>query len=85
MWISTPGSTLPTEQSVRGKALEVVAVVGNLEETRVLHDRLLIYAQEIGASVIQAYGRRGWLPDAMRRGWKLKARNFVYQRDIEDV
>lgn len=66
----------------RGKALEVIAVVGDINELRILHDRLLIFAAEIGASVIQAFGRKGWLPDAERRGWKVKARSFVYQREL---
>jgi hypothetical protein len=66
----------------RAKVLEILAVVGDLDELRVLHDRLLIFAAEIGASVIQAFGRKGWLPDAERRGWKIKARSFVYQRDM---
>ena len=66
----------------RAKVLEVLIVVGSLEKLRVLHDRLLIFAAEIGASVIQAYGRKGWLPDAERRGWKVKARNYVFQRDM---
>jgi hypothetical protein len=59
-----------------------LAVVGKLEELRTLHDRILIFASEVGAGVIQAYGRRGWLPDAERRGWKIKAKNYVYQRDM---
>jgi hypothetical protein len=54
-----------------------------LDKARVLHDRILVFAAEVGASVIQAYGRAGWMPDAKRHGWKVKARNFVYQRDIE--
>jgi hypothetical protein len=67
----------------RGKALEVIAVVGDINELRVLHDRLLIFAAEVGASVIQAFGRKGWMADAQKRGWKVKARSFVYQREIE--
>ena len=69
-------------QFPRAKVLEIFAVVGNVDELRILHDRLLIFAAEIGASVIQAYGRKGWLADAQRRGWKIKARSFVYQREI---
>jgi hypothetical protein len=65
----------------RAKVLEILAVVGDINELRILHDKLLIFAAEIGASVIQAFGRKGWLPDAERRGWKIKARSFVYQRD----
>jgi hypothetical protein len=67
----------------RGKVLEILAVVGDINELRVLHDRLLIFAAEVGATVIQAFGRKGWMADARRRGWKIKARSFVYQREVE--
>ena len=67
----------------RAKVVEVLAVVGKLDEARILHDRILIFASEVGARVIQAYGRYGWLHDAQRRGWKIIAENYVYQRDIE--
>ena len=67
----------------RCKVVEVLAVVGKLDEARILHDRILIFAAEVGARVIQAYGRQGWLHDAQRRGWKIIAENYVYQRDIE--
>ena len=67
----------------RGRCLEIFAVVGDLEEARELHDRVVDYGFEIGAKVIQAYGRRGWLSDAKQRGWKIKARAFVYQRAVE--
>ena len=66
----------------RGKVLEVIAVVGDINDLRILHDRLLIFATEIGATVIQAFGRKGFLPDAQRRGWRVKARSFVYQREL---
>jgi hypothetical protein len=66
----------------RAKVLEILVALGDLNELRILHDRLLVFATEIGASVVQAYGRKGWFPDAERRGWKLKARNYVYQRDM---
>jgi hypothetical protein len=66
----------------RAKVLEIMVVVGDLDELRILHDRLLTFAAEIGAGVIQTYGRRGWFPDAERRGWKVKAKNFVYQREL---
>jgi hypothetical protein len=67
----------------RAKVVEVLAVVGKIEEARVLHDRILVFAAEVGARVIQAYGRKGWLHDAQRRGWKVMAENYVYQRDID--
>jgi hypothetical protein len=66
----------------RAKVVEVLAVVGKLDEARRLHDRILVFAAEIGAGVIQAYGRSGWMPDAHRRGWKVIAENYVYQKDM---
>jgi hypothetical protein len=66
----------------RAKVVEVLAVVGKLDEARRLHDRILVFAAEIGAGVIQAYGRSGWMPDAQRRGWKVIAENYVYQKDM---
>jgi hypothetical protein len=69
-------------QYPRTKVIEIVAVVGRLDETRILHDRVLAFAEAEGVSIIQAYGRRGWLPDAERRGWKVKAKNYVYQLDL---
>jgi hypothetical protein len=66
----------------RAKVVEVLAVVGKMDEARKLHDRILVFAAEIGAGVIQAYGRSGWLLDAQRRGWKVIAENYVYQREM---
>jgi hypothetical protein len=68
----------------RGRSLEIFAVVGSLDDLRILHDRLVMYAFEIVAKVVTAYGRKGWLNDARRRGWKVKARSFVYQRAVSD-
>ena len=70
-------------QYPRAKVVEVLAVVGRLDEARVLHDRILIFAAETGARVIQAFGRHGWWPNAQRRGWKVIAENFVFAKDVE--
>lgn len=76
-WAVTQIATFP-----RAKVLEIVAVVGKLEELRPLHDRILAYAAEIGAGLVQAYGREGWLKDAKQRGWRVKARSYLYQRSM---
>ena len=60
----------------RAKAVEVLAVVGNIDDARVLHDRVLAFAANEGASVVLAYGRPGWADDARRRGWKVKAKKL---------
>ena len=72
-WMITQIADLP-----RGRVLEVYALVGNLDDCLAMHDRLLDYASEIGATVIQAYGRQGWLKPGRARGWKVKAINYVY-------
>lgn len=64
------------------RVLDIIAVVGGIGDLRVLHDRILEFASHVGVGVIQAYGRRGWLADAEKRGWKVKARSFVYRRDM---
>jgi hypothetical protein len=66
----------------RAKAIEVLAVVGNLDDARVLHDRVLEFAAREGATTIIAYGRPGWADDARRRGWKIKAKNYVFAKDM---
>jgi hypothetical protein len=66
----------------RAKVLEVIVAVGDIDELRELHDNLLRFAVEVGANVVQAHGRRGWIPDATKRGWKVKARSFTYQREM---
>jgi hypothetical protein len=76
-WIVTQVVSFP-----RAKVLEVFAAIGDLDDLRILHDRIIDFAAEIGAGVIRAYGRKGWLPDASRRGWRVKARYYVYQRDM---
>ena len=66
----------------RAKVLEILVALGDLDELRILHDRVLAYAEEIGASVVQAYGRKGWIEDAAKRRWKIKARSFLYQKEM---
>ena len=69
-------------QYPRAKVVEVLAVVGRLDKARVLHDRILVFAAEIGAGIVMAYGRSGWMPDAEKRGWKIKTKNYVYQKEM---
>lgn len=69
-------------QYPRARVLEIIVALGDLAECRVLHDRVLQYARDNGIGVVQAYGRRGWIEDAQSRGWKVKARSFVYQREL---
>ena len=76
-WAITKISQFP-----RAKVVEILAVVGRLDEARVLHDRVLTFAEKEGATLVQAYGRTGWIDDARRRGWKVKAKNYIYHREL---
>jgi hypothetical protein len=66
----------------RGKVIEIIAMLGDGKDMPRLHDRILDFATEIGAGVIQAYGRKGWKPYALKRGWKVKAEAYVFQRTM---
>ena len=76
-WAITQVVTLP-----RLKLLEIFVMLGDVEDMPELHDRILDYANEIGAGLIQAYGRKGWKPHALKRGWTVKAEAFVFQRTM---
>ena len=66
----------------RAKVLDVLAAVGDLDDCRVLHDEALSFAREHDVSLIRAYGRRGWMPDARARGWRPITTNVVYQKEL---
>ena len=66
----------------RARVLDILAAVGDLEACRRLHDRVLQYARDNDISLVQAYGRRGWIGDAVSRGWRVKTTSYLYQRDL---
>jgi hypothetical protein len=76
-WIVTQINAYP-----RGRTLDVVAAVGDLPDCRALHGRVLDFAAEEGIPLVRAYGRKGWLPDAGRHGWRLFTSQNVYLKDL---
>jgi hypothetical protein len=66
----------------RAKVLEIVALAGERDGFEELHERVLAYAQENDIGLISAYGRRGWIKEANRHGWKVKATNYLYHREL---
>ena len=74
-WVVTQIGVFPQK-----RVLEIIAAVGDIDELRILHDKVLNFALEMEIPVIQAYGRLGWVPDALGRGWKVKADSVVLQR-----
>lgn len=66
----------------RARLLEVMVALGDLQQCRILHDRILQYAREHDIGLVQAYGRRGWIEDATSRGWKVRTTSYLYQREL---
>lgn len=66
----------------RARALEILAVIGEHEQFRKLHERILQYARDNDIALMRAYGRRGWLPDAKANGWKVKTASYLFQREL---
>jgi hypothetical protein len=66
----------------RVQMLEIMFAIGDLEECRRLHDRILEFARDHDIPLVQAYGRKGWVKDAFENGWKVKTTSYLYQRDL---
>jgi hypothetical protein len=66
----------------RARVMDVLAVVGDLEACRRLHDRILDYARRNDITFVQAYGRRGWMGEARSHGWKVRTTSYLYQREL---
>jgi len=69
-------------QFPRAKRLHIVAAVGDMGDMPALHDKILTYADSENAGLVSAFGRRGWMPIARELGWRLKAKSYLYQKDI---
>jgi hypothetical protein len=66
----------------RARMIDVLVALGDLEECRRLHDRVLWFARDHDAALVQAYGRRGWIKDAESHGWRVKTTSYLYQRAL---
>lgn len=71
-------------QYPRARTLQLVAMVGDLADVDALHAQILSYADQANCSLLSTYGRLGWLREGSfrRLGWRLKAKNYLYQRDM---
>jgi hypothetical protein len=76
-WIVTQISIFP-----RRRVLDIIAAVGDLGDCRILHGRILAFANEMNVDLVAAYGRRGWARDADRNGWKIKTTSYLYHKDL---
>ena len=76
-WAVTQISIYP-----RRRVLEIVAAVGDLGDCRILHGRILKFANEMNVDLVAAYGRRGWARDADRNGWKVRTISYLYHKEL---
>jgi hypothetical protein len=66
----------------RARQLHVIAVVGDLADTPALNGKVLDFAREIGVGVVTTQGRRGWMATGHALGWKLKAKSFLWMKEL---
>jgi hypothetical protein len=66
----------------RTRLLEILIALGDIDQCRILHDRILQYASDHDIGLVQAYGRRGWFDHPLTYGWKIKTKSFLYQREL---
>ena len=69
-------------QFPRARLLEILIALGDIEQCRTLHSRILQYARDNGIGLVQAYGRRGWFQHPLTEGWKIRTKTFLYQREL---
>ena len=69
-------------QFPRARKLNILAVVGDLPDIEALNDKVLRYAADVNAGLVSAYGRRGWIPKAAELGWRLKAKSYLYHKEM---
>jgi hypothetical protein len=66
----------------RARKLNILAVVGDMADIDKLQTEIIDYADRNNFSLISAVGRRGWMPAAKERGWKLKAKSYLYHKEL---
>jgi hypothetical protein len=76
-WVITEIDCYP-----RARTLHVVAMAGDLEDRDEIERRLVAFAAEANAGLISAHGRMGWLPHARELGWRVKARSYLFQKEL---
>ena len=76
-WAVTQISVYP-----RRRLLEIVAVVGDLGDCRILNEKIVKFANDTGVDLVASYGRRGWVRLGSRLGWKVKTTSYLYHKEL---
>ena len=66
----------------RGKALDWIAAVGDLDDWRAIHDEAVAFAERHDISLIRAHGRRGWAPFIRDHGWRTLTTSQLYVKEL---
>lgn len=66
----------------RARKLHILATVGDMPDIEALERKVVTYARDVNAGLISAYGRKGWMPQALALGWKVKAKSLLYCKDM---
>jgi hypothetical protein len=74
-WAITEVHTFPGK-----KVLDICYVIGDMKEAEKLHDRVVEFARSIDATMVRAFGRRGWEKHAIKNGWRTAGQ--TYHKDI---
>lgn len=61
----------------RKRVLEVLFLVGRLEDVPALRDQVEAFGRAVGADFVRAYGRPGWEATAKSLGWQPSQRIFA--------
>lgn len=76
-WVVTQIAVYP-----RAKVLEVLIALGDLKDSPSLHEQIFRCARENNIGLVITSGRRGWVKELNREGWKVKATSYLYQREL---
>lgn len=74
-WVVTQVSAYP-----RRKVLDILLLVGEIEDARALEPQIVKFGRDAGATQIRTLARDGWKADADVNGWSVAGQ--VYQKDI---
>lgn len=74
-WVVTEVHDFP-----RRRTLDVLLLVGDNDDFDVLHAKVMKFAEEVGATLVRAFGRSGWTKYAEANGWKVV--DTVYYKDL---
>lgn len=66
----------------RKRVVDIVFVVGHLEDMDVLESEVTGWAREIGAVMLTTGARNGWSSRAKIRGWRTVSK--IYMKDLTD-